>query len=865
VAKWTNQSTKLSMDMPRRVDFKDLMLLTQRQAFSQIEPELKQAVIDKYGADGAKKLIDLSANMAEDTHAYNAIWEKRLIEAGIMGDPKLIQGYAAELKAARQAVREAVERNAPEAEVAGLRIARDRAATLYNTERQKGVGLGRDYGHAQIWNRTKLFEDPEGVKAFLHKILIDHPAEDWLVDNHHMTLDEFNALPEAEKTAIKRDWTGDSKQYTLDALEYQISALESQLKTQQLDLRDWLKWFGAIEDREESLTLSEARKKRDRIWSQLIVAQELKKQLPSIRTNVNKGADPSIQQLAKDMRVAHPITQATEDLTGGNSGGIATAQAFPTLGQIKVSKGFHNLPLEDQQRIIAHEQGHIRFPFIEAFLSMGNRRNLLGELRKTSKHLRPWLWQTEEARLVKYRNDGAELIADAHSLYQTNRAMAEKLMPEATKLFDQELGYMKMSAAELDDAMARAQKLEAQWAKANETLESIKRMKKDLRKGLAEKKVDIQATAKELGKAQRQLEVAVNKPGLNELIDDVYRALSSYNDVPHATLQRVLDQSDRTTGRVKMRVLNLTREQRAEAIKEGWLHDDFLNVMRSQTDQLAAELAIHEAVGIGKGKRLKKWADLLNKLDNEYQDMIGAAATQEERTKLAARHQKDRVNLIHLRDRLRGATHIDDGTASQVLRWSVGATQATNLLRYGSGFLPASMTDLATMALQNGGLTPLYFRFSKQAAEILTKAAEEDPTHFQAFISAVEVGMGAHASARRFGTEDPLHGTMYGYGMGTGLTRKVTAKFDQTMEKLNDIGMKIGGLPVWNKFNKTVAGLYLMNRMADDLPNWGTITDANRATWASLGIGKVQAENISTSRSGTGLWVSVPSGTRSTL
>lgn len=845
VQSFRGKTAVIAGDMAKRPDFKDVMLLTQRQLFAQIEPELMQKMVDKYGQTDAQKLIDLSKGFAETGHQFNKVWEERLMKAGLLGNPKVIASHEANLKAAREAVREAVKRQAPAAEIAGLRISRDRIASLLNDEKQKGVPLGRDYGHAQVWNREMLFQNPEGFKAYLHKVLIDHPNEDWLIENHHMTLDEFNSLPEAEKTAIKEDWAGDAQRHTLDGLERQIAALEGQLKTQELDLREGLKWFGAIEDRQERLTLSEARKKRDRIWSQLIVAQELKRQLPDIKTHVDKGADPSLQALAQDLRVGHPIRQSGDKLGGSQIGDTEdVALAEQSTGQITVGPNFHRYPEKLQREILAHEQGHIRFPFVEAFLSLGNKRNLLGEMRRASQHLSPRLWELKDPVLVEYRNSGVELIAEAHALYQTDRAMAEKLMPEATKLFDQELGYMKMGAEELDNAKAKAQKLEAQWVKTNETLTDLKRSKAELRKGLTDRKMDIRQTEKDIDKAQRSLTAEANKTPLNELIDDVYRALSEYNDVPHAILQRILDASDRTTGRVKQRVLNLTREQRLEALQNGWLRDDLLSVLRSQTDQLSSELALREALDMGPGKKFEKWADVLNALDREYQDAIAAAPTQEQKTALSARHNVDRQNLIHVRDRLRGSTHVDDGTNSGVLRWTIGAVQKANLLRYGSGFLLGSMTDLGTMALQNGGLIPLMLRYGKQTIGIMTKAAEEDPTHFQSLISSVEVGMGAHASAPRFGTEDPLHGTMYGYGMGSGLTRKLTAKFDQTMEVANDIGMKIGGLPMWNKFAKTVAGLHLINRMKNELGKWDQLSDAARANWANIGIGRTEAENV---------------------
>lgn len=671
---------QLSADMERKVDFKDVLLLTQRHLYAMLDERTVNSLRAKYG-DKFDLVNQQAQNFAETVHGYNAKWEQRLIEADVLADPKRVAQLSAEVKSLRDQIAalkpmagvddaaEVVEDAAREAQLKELRDQRDDLIEQLRIERQKGTPLGRDYGHAQMWNRDAIFQSPARFKAWLHDVFAFTPDEQWLIETHHMTLDEFEQLPPDKARAIREDWAGDEHEWKIEALEHQLTGQKQLLKQQRLDLEEAFRWLGALEKRETNLTLSEARKKRDAVWAKVAATK-----------------DPELK--------------------------------------------------------------------------------------------------------------------------------------------------------------ARAEKMDALFRKVEATHDDITTSRRLLDEGIADAKKAKAETAKAAGKTEKALRSVRKETPLNQMVEEVYETISARGRVPHGIIQTIMERSDRTTGRVKERALSLNREQRIQAVQEGWLRDDLSSILLAQTDQLASELSLREAIGIGRGKQFSSWDDALSAVERDYQDLIESASDQAVKTKLHAEMDRTIRNLIEARDRHRGGNFVDDGTSSGWLGWSSRKMRQANLIRYGSGFLLSSLTDTGTVALRHGSLTGLLARHGARAVKIMQKAANEDMSHFKAMIASIEIGMGAHASAKRFGTEDVMHGVMYGYGMGTGATRKITAKIDKATEVMSEIGIKMGGLPLWNTFWKTVAGLDMLDRLRSMTARYSDLTPAEIADLATLGIGKSEAERI---------------------
>lgn len=237
-------------------------------------------------------------------------------------------------------------------------------------------------------------------------------------------------------------------------------------------------------------------------------------------------------------------------------------------------------------------------------------------------------------------------------------------------------------------------------------------------------------------------------------------------NMPHGIMQQMLETSDRESGRLKERVLSLSRDQRSEAINQGWLRDDLSLILRMQYDQLAADVSFDEAMGIGVGQRFKSWADVRQTIEFDYRERMEATKSQDEKNALLQDMKVTLANIEEARARHKGGNFVDDGTSTGWMNWGMDKFTKLNLLRYQSGFTVSSMTDVAAVALRHGSPARLLSKYGQQAIEIMRKAQADDPTHFQSMIAAVELS-GAHAAAARFGVNDITTGGLRGYPTAT--------------------------------------------------------------------------------------------------
>ncbi|MDR3473410.1 MAG: hypothetical protein P4M09_17260 [Devosia sp.] len=750
-AKMEAEARKLSTDTGTRVDYKDMMQLTQRHLYSMLDEQTISDLTKKYGKD-FEKVDQLAQKFTENIHQYNALWEDRLTKAGVMQDPKEVARLSQELTFHRQAVKDAIAAGdkgtagglTPQGGLAAnsldnLRTKRDQTAEQLRAEKYKPAPLGRDYGHAQMWNRDAVFQSPSDFKGWLHDVFAFRPDEDWLVTQHHMTLEEFDKLSPEDARPIREDWSGDSYSWRVDNLKHLHSAAKERLKEAKLDLMETMRSLGVARKDETDITVSEARTRRDAIHAQIAANKAhriaLEKEIRSF-----KEAATAARMAGNDRLQAHGPSDA--QLVRDQK--VAAAGAKDAKAQTSV---------------------------LDALTDPATPKDAAGNPRFL---------------------DGGDVVKNLDSSAKANTGMLDA--EAATRQNGDNIsvdtarqeGKAQEAAVGLERLIKEGEALDSVAAKFDEKLREVESLHDGVtttRQNLKDASVEAKAVKAENEKSARaigrDLRAARKATPLNEMIDQVYSTLADRGATPQGIMDRLMAESDRTVGRVKQRSLNLSRDQRAEAIKKGWLRSDLSNILYAQTDQLASELSLREALDIGPGKSFQSWGDVLGMVERDFQDRIEAATDQKVKERLTAEMQKTLDNLVLTRDRLKGGVHVDDGTASGWLGWSASKMKQANMIRYGSGFTLSSLTDTATVALRHGSLAKLMMRHGLRAIQIMRAAADEDMTAFKSFIASTEIGMGAHASARRFGTEDALNGHLYGYGFGTGMTRKITTAIDK--------------------------------------------------------------------------------------
>ncbi|SFZ81654.1 hypothetical protein SAMN02983003_0617 [Devosia enhydra] len=788
----------------------DLYLLTQRHLYSTLDDPKVKKLEAKYGEHFAK--LDAKAKeLSERVHALNDVWTARLQKWGKLQDPMVTADLKAQLVAAREAVKVADKTDVKAVEA--LRAKRDHIAKLYANEARKPVPLGRDYGHAQLWNRDAVVQNEAGTKAFLHKILAARPEQEWLIANHHMGLAEFDALDDAAKQAIREDWAGDGVVWRIEQAEHQVRAALQADKTAKLDLMDTMRNLRIARRDEMDITLSEARKRRDALHAR-VEANRTKKAL-----------------WEKDVRAFIEASTAakmtTADRTARTEAGIQTA--FERTQMQRATK------VEvTQQKLDATIEDLLTDPATPVDAS-GNPRVLDAG---------------DYVRAEKAAAEAPEKLAraDATARQDIDNVRVETARQQG-KAREAAVGLRQLEreALELEQI---AQQLDEAYRKADALHEGVTKARQNLTLALRSAKETRGITAKTAKAAVRELRAAKRKTPLSEVIDEVYDNIARRGVAPHGIMERALEISDRESGRIKERVLSLTRDQRAEAIQQGWLRDDLSLILRMQYDQLASDLSFDEALGIGKGQRFSSWEDVRKTIEYDYSERIAAAKDQAEKNALNQEQKVTLANIEEARARHKGGNFVDDGTSTGWMNWGMEKFTKLNLLRYNSGFTVSSMTDVAAVALRHGNPAALLAKYGKQAAEIMRQSQADDPTHFKSLIAAVELS-GAHASAARFGVEDVTTGGLRGYGIGIGAAKKITGAVDKGLEIGTEIGHRIGGLGIWNGGWKVIAGLAMMDnlntltrRALIPAGQKGELTALEMADLASLGIGRKEATRI---------------------
>lgn len=159
--------------------------------------------------------------------------------------------------------------------------------------------MGKDYGHAQLWEPSTIANSQAEFRQFLREVLIDKPDEGWLLDAHGLTPSEFEALkvkdiPRAD--AIREEWAGDSQHYRLTQLEDALEQAQRRAKRANLDYNDTLRQQGLLRADEAQARVTEAAKFRDAFQKRLETARAERDQLANEQRALVEAATAARQQ-----------------------------------------------------------------------------------------------------------------------------------------------------------------------------------------------------------------------------------------------------------------------------------------------------------------------------------------------------------------------------------------------------------------------------------------------------------------------------------------------------------------------------------------------------------------------------------------
>lgn len=318
----------LQMRVDKRATDQEVFRLTQRLLYKMEDQELSRQLTDKYGEKGFEEFRKAAEQNAQEIHRLNREFEMKLIDEGLLRDDAKVSQLESELDRLREEVEQLKQSDASKAEIDRARTIRDDVQEDLTAENRKAAPLGDEYGHAQLWNRDVLRENPEEAKAFLRDALFDSPDVDWLMDSYNLTPDQFRALRQEDRARydqILDDWAGDAWYHRVDLAEKELAAAQRKEKQSLLDLNDAMRNLGVLKRKEGQLTLSEARKKRDALNAEWEAAKQSKARREADLRAFQRGLGASARMAKRPEISLQPRRQVQQ--TGKEIGETNTLQA----------------------------------------------------------------------------------------------------------------------------------------------------------------------------------------------------------------------------------------------------------------------------------------------------------------------------------------------------------------------------------------------------------------------------------------------------------------------------------------------------------------------------------------------------------
>ena len=928
-----------------KMDPADLNATTQKILVGTLTDEHRAALAAKYGQNAVQVIENQATKYANEIHQTNELFERKLVERGFMQDSgavnqlqsKITQNRArrdAELKTVEEAekvakadYKEAVKTAADdtakrtlaadhsakleelEAKRAEIKEQYDTAALEKELDYQKAlpVPMGRDYGHAQMWDASAITAKHEEARGFLLRVLSDHPEGDWLSDRFGMTIDQFKALKASDPAQYQKiltEWSGDEFVHRISVLEEQVKAAEAAVKQSTLDFNDVLRGLGYLRREERAAKLSEARKFRDKINTDIQTARQRKETLEVERRTVQTAIQTAMQRefdRANTFTIRGPDVGAKEleALTRSENSlnlleGISKDKPVTSeLGQVNTILGeigkrvtpdefVKDALVSDYQRAaiilpdgtfwvlnkgvghadIGKALGKTERPYAEVTTAGVDGAGISSDLPLTKQQK-----QVIDRLTARYRrenvsasvdvyapgdavgrvgSEGIDRIATSEMAATVDPLVAPKAPePELTTdlaTLKERLNGLNRQLVKEDSRLRRLEeaksRVDAAHAEADAKLDVLTKARQATADALADVRKARGIAETDLNKVKRQLLKAQKRTPLDQAVDDLVETLSNRATLPSGIMDRVGVDKLTTTGRMKERRLILTREQRIEAEAAGFLRTDLPNILHRQYDQLAGHLGIREALDIGRGRTFESWQDVLGKVQDEYNTLTSKAGDPKKVAKLNAERKQVLDDLELLKSRLTGMENPGADRDGWTL-WGSRKLRQANFVRFGSGFLVSSLTDVAAVGLRHRVLPLLRDHGFEALKEAMSTAPKSE---LRALVNATEIGSHALMGMSRFDADDMVQ--QMGIGVAGTMKHTLTSNVDRAFSAVSNAVTKYSGMPAWNRFWKIASGLQMASKLKELTAAYDTISDLKKADLASLGIGRTEAKRL---------------------
>ena len=627
--------------------------------------------------------------------------------------------------------------------------------------------MGNDYGIAQIWNPAAMrgVKRDQIVQLFIQK-LAGKPDGDFL-DQYKMSFDDFDNLG-------VRDVTIDGRTYTPD----QGKAFKQEILEE---------WSGTVLQKEElaaSIELDIAKQQENNARRTAVqAASDLRKN----NTQIKHAAVDEARKILK-------LRQAEREKAQLKARKLQ-------LEKQEIDTELRRLEAEQKERMGQfHEVGKWQRKYKK---NVGTLENKLEELEqveggasyKSIDDVRRMLTEADN-QLENFHEPALTSAVHEASLRPVyNQAIAklkerQRMIARETQRLNHRLERLGPKVDALDDAVRAADD-------AHRNLQGRTKLLKEARKKAAAEARDAKKETKKKKKSLRKVE---KKLPVHEYVEDMVDRMGKQQSIPNGFLEAHHFASART----KDRQLDLTNEERRQFIELGALRNDVYGVIRQAHQDISTRLAMRELFGT------ENVNDILKELDVHYREMLQDANVRG----LSDKHKKSIVNEQRsMKKTVRGVwerhlgIHELPRDPDSMGHWSMKKLREWNFIRYGTGFLISSLTDLATVTM-HVGFGALTAR-NIQALRATTRGMKNDELRKIAVIS--EAVLHANRNMKIAGLDDLRQLT--GVGDHGTFKHNTTSTIDRVFNGLTETANFASAMSWWNTRLKALAMLEMQHNM----------------------------------------------------
>jgi hypothetical protein len=715
-----------------------------------ITDDVLENLVQRFGEEGKDAIVKAANEMAERIHKANEVLEQLMIDHGML-NPK------------------------------------DK--------------LGRDYGYAQLWIGAGVRGNRDGARQFFIRLLAGDPPEDFLMENYGLTKEQFDKLGKEPVNLPMVD--GKGKKLNPDTGKYEEVQLYDptdlrfgeRYKTEILE--DWsgeLKNEG-VATKVLELKLARDAEKRTRREA-VLAARELRTTETDLKNATVEEAETILKRKFTIVERAKKIRERLRAERGVlENAEKAFAEELRLRNQRK-QQLFDPKKLSKEQTALEEKRRGTVKAAEDALARLEGRNAEPAKIKRGQEKL--------TAADNELANTFDDILADAQKQSELP-ITSERItrLKERMRALDQRINSLDNTIGSMT---ARLEHLNQKVQTAKSAKDALKSAVSAARKAKAESAKGAKKAKREVKVAGKKLAATENRAPVHVYVDDLLLKLGDRQRDPFAGADSELFES----GRTKRRIFKLDSAQRREAVSLGILRDDLYGILQDTIEDLSSRLSLRMAFGNMNEKDLI--AKLTKDINDDY-DQIIAKAVRDGRTdrhiqsirKRRDRRVEDVKNGILRHLGVLGMPKDSEGWFT----WLGKTARAFNYVRYGSGFLLPSTTDMANVVFTSGWGTYSYknLRALRKMLSGMTHA------EIQQIATASERILHASRTMKLGGMDDMK--TMSGIGDHGTIKHHTTASIDRLLGGLSEATNVVSGMTLWNSWMKALAMINMQHKFVE--------------------------------------------------